>query len=149
MLHILQRVEVRLGMVILTPNNPGGFLTDEIIQDAVLSSAPLGPVQFWTPMRRPGYYASDPLWVTLAPGENLAEYNSREMVGMLQEREAVILSPGVGPAWSVMGVMTDQEVKERLAAPPRRTWQCPDCAVNGSDERCEGGCGYCYGCCEC
>ncbi len=147
MLHILQRVEVRLGMVILTPN-PGGVLTDEIIQDAVLSSAPpLGPVQFWTPMRTG--YSNDPLWVTLAPGGNLTEYNSREMVGMLQEREAVILSPGVGPAWSVMGVMTDQEVKERLAAPPRQTWQCSGCGANGSDERCEGGCGYCYGCCEC
>ena len=148
MLHILQRVEVRLGMVILTPTR-GGVLTDEIIRDAVLSSAPmLGPAQFWTPMRRT-MYADDPLWVTLAPGGNLAEYNSREMVDILQEREAVILSPGVGPAWSVMSVMTDQEVKERLAAPRRQTWQCPDCGENDSDERCEGECGYCDDCCEC
>lgn len=149
MLHILQRVEVRLGMVILTPNSGGSVLTDEIIQDAVLSSGPpLAPVQFWTPMRCTGY-ASDPLWVTLTPGGSPTEYNSREMVGMLKAREAVILSPGVGPAWSVMGVMTDQEVKERLAAPPRQTWQCPDCGMDASDERCESGCGYCYGCCEC
>lgn len=147
MLHILQRVEVRLGMVILTPT-PGGVLTDEIIRDAVLSSAPpLGPVQFWTPMRTG--FASSPLWVTLTPGENLREYNSREMVAMLHEREAVVLSPGVGPAWSVMSVMTDQEVKERLAAPRRQTWQCPDCGSDDSDVRCEDECGYCYDCCEC
>ena len=148
MLRILQRVEVRLGMVILTPCL-GGFLTDEIIRDAMLSSAPpRGLVQFWTPMRRTEF-ANNPVWVRLDPGENLAEYNSREMLGVLRGREAVILSPGVGPAWSVMTVMTDQEVKERLAAPPRQTWQCLDCGENDSHERCEGGCGYCDGCCEC
>lgn len=147
MLRILQRVEVRLGMVILTPT-PGGVLTDGIIQGAVLSSAPLpGPVQFWTPMRT--RFANDPVWVTLAPREDVREYNSREMVGILHEREAVILSPGVGPAWSVMSVMTDQEVKERLAAPRRQTWQCPDCEVNDLDVSCGVGCGYCYDCCEC
>ena len=147
MLHVLETIDLRFGMVLLAGR--AGTLTPEVLRSAMEGEGIPRGVQVWSlAPHREGW-----TWVYF-DGYGRVEERSLGPVPLNINNDAVVvLCPGAGPMLERFCLLTPVEAEARraelLARSGQDHWVCLSCGGEDADSACSYGCEYCDECCQC